>query len=68
MIAGRKNVQNVEVNDERGCGKPCKTWEHVIADYLNAKGLKHRVMMSILGLYDVLLDNNDYIYFIYLFT
>ena len=34
-----KKVQHLEVNGVRGRGRPCKTWEQVIADDLRAKGL-----------------------------
>ena len=34
-----KKVQNLEIRGESGCGRPRKTWEHVIKEDLCVKGL-----------------------------
>ena len=41
-----KKVQNLAVDDHSGCGRPCKTWEHVIMEDLRVKGLRREVAQN----------------------
>ena len=38
-----KKVQILAVDGHSGCGRPCKTWEHVIMEDLRVKGLRREV-------------------------